>query len=216
MTFFGFFVAFITLISIFTGYKIYEKVLNKSEDKKRESIAEKIVVLFFVSLLMTGINIMTFVSSYTFIWEKTYRAYYEPRYEATVIGYKKELVKTQSFGKSSYYDRPVYFPKVVYTDENGVKVFKTLDFTTNTPLKTGEKVKITDTSSRTSANALDIDPIMLLFAGVFTGVAAFFTSLLSTYITVFALKKRIRISIYFALGIMIVNGVCIGLLYLKM
>ncbi|MFN1215380.1 hypothetical protein ACKW6Q_00210 [Chryseobacterium kwangjuense] len=216
MTFFGFFITFIVLISIFTGYKIYKKVLNKSDDKKKERIGEKIVVLFFVSLLMTIVNIMTFVSSYSFIWEKTYRAYHEPVYEATVIGYKKELVKTQSFGKSSYYDRPVYFPKVVYTDENGARVIKTLDFTANNPLKTGEKVKITDNSSRTSANALDINPVMLLFADIFTGVAAFFTSLLSTYITGFALKKRIKISIYFALGIMIVNIVCIGLLYLKM
>lgn len=215
MTFFGFFVAFVNIISLFIGYRIYRKLRAKSVDKKEGSILEKGFVLFFVCLLMICINTMTFVSSYTFIWEKTYRAYVELTYEATVVGYKKELVKTQSFGKSSYYDRPVFFPKVKYSDEKGQEIIKTLDFTTNKPLEVGEKIKITDAESQASANALDINWIMLFGTSVFTAVAGFFAFLLFTYISNYDLKKRIHLSVWFALGIMILN--CIGtlLLYLK-
>lgn len=215
MTSFGFFVVLINIISLFIGYRIYKKLRSKSPDKKEGNIIEKGFVLFFVCLLMICINTMTFVSSYTFIWEKTYRAYVELKYEATVIGYKKELVKTQSFKGSSYYDRPVFFPKVKYINENGKEIIKTLDYTTNKPLEMGEKVKISDSDSQTSANALEINWIMLSFTCVFTALAGFFACLLFTYISNHDLKKRIWLSMWCGVGILIFNGLCTLLLYFK-
>lgn len=150
MTLFGFLIVLINIISIYIGYKIYKKISSKSPDKQEGGFIEKEFVLFFVCLIMICINTMTFVSSYTFIWEKTYRAYVELKYEATVIGFNKELVKTQSFKGSSYYDRPVFFPKVKYINDNGKEIIKTLDYTTNKPLALGEKIKISDSDYQKS------------------------------------------------------------------
>lgn len=87
---FGFFVVFVNVISLIVGYGIYRKILNTLVGKKNGGIVEKVAVLFFICLLMICINTMAFVSSYVFVWEKTYRAYVELKYEATVIvGIKK-------------------------------------------------------------------------------------------------------------------------------
>lgn len=215
MTFFGFFVAFVNIISLCIGYRIYKKLRAQSVGKKKGSILERGFVLFFVCLLMICINMMTFVISYTSIWMKTYRTYVELQYVATVIGYKKVLVRTQSFRKSSYDDVPMFFPKVKYNNEKGQEIIKTLDFTTNNPLEMGKKVKITDAESQTSANSLDIKWIMLFGTSVFTAVAGFFAFLLFTYISNYDLKKRIQLSLWFALGMMILNCICTLLLYLK-
>lgn len=93
-------------------------------------------------MISISIYLITFVLAYSFIWEKTYRAYIEVKYEATVIGYQKELVKTQSFKGSSYYDRPVFFPRVKYINNQGEEVIKTLDITTNNIIPIGESIVI--------------------------------------------------------------------------
>lgn len=164
---------------------------------------------------MVCINTMTFVASYVFVWEKTYRAYVELKYEATVIGYKKEIIKTQSFGRSSRTDSAVFFPEVRYVNGEGREVIKTLDFTSNEPIALGERIQITDSDSQASANALDVNWIMLFAASVFTAVAGFFAILLTLYISNYDLKKKVRLSGWFAMGFLFLNGASVFLLYLK-
>lgn len=60
---------------------------------------------------------LTLVLAYSYIWEKTFRAYNEQKFEAVVIGYKKEEIKTQNFKNGSYYNRSVFFPKIKYKNQ---------------------------------------------------------------------------------------------------
>lgn len=215
MSSFGFVVVFVNAISLFVGYGIYRKILGKPNDKKEAGAIEKVCVFLFICLLMVCINTMTFVAAYVFVWEKTYRAYAEVAYEATVVGYKKEIVKAQNFGGSSRTDTAVFFPEVRYVSRDGQEVTKTLDLTSNEPLALGEKIKITDSDSQASANALDVNWIMLLAASVFTGVAGFFASLLTLYISNYDLKKKVRLSRRFAVGLLVLNSAGVLLLHLK-
>lgn len=216
MTFFGCFVLVVTLFSVYAGYRIFNKVSqNKNRDKKEGGILEKGFLLFFVCLIMMVINTLTFVLSYSFFWEKAYRTLSENKYEAVVTGYKKEMVKSQNFRNSSYSDQPVYFPEVEFTNGEGNKIIKTLDVAENNPPKIGEHLQITDKSSEKSANAIDLNCIMFFFGSIFTGVAAFFACLLFSYTTEQTMKKRISVSAYSGLLILLINIGCVVIIYLK-
>ncbi|MCT2561537.1 hypothetical protein [Chryseobacterium herbae] len=216
MTFFGGFVAVIVLFSIFLGYGIFSKISGKKQDSgKTGGFLEKAFLLFFVSLIMVSMNALTFILSYSFFWEKAYRTFDEPQYTATVIGYKKEITKGKNFSNSSYSDRVIFFPRVEYTGANGEKIVKTLDITSNDPPALGEKVKITDAGNQDSTNAVELDWIMLAAGGVFTGVAAFFATLLATYGTSSVMKKRLRWSLRAGLVLILINVLCIVFIYLK-
>lgn len=216
MTFFGYFVVVVILFSIYAGYRIFSKIIRtRNADKKEGGILEKGFLLFFVCLIMMVINTLTFVLSYSFFWEKAYRTLSENRYEAVVTGYKKEMVKSQNFRNSSYSDKPVYFPEVEFTNGEGNKVIKTLDIAENNPPKIGEHLQITDKSSENSANAIDLNWIMFFFGSIFTGVAAFFACLLFSYTTEHTMKKRISVSAYSGLLILLINIGCVVIIYLK-
>lgn len=216
MTFFGYFVLVVTLFSVYAGYRIFSKIIRiRNRDKKEGSIPEKIFLLFFVCLVMIVINTLTFVLSYSFFWEKAYRTLSENRYEAVVTGYKKEMVKSQSFRNSSYSDKPVYFPEVEYTNREGDKITKTLDIAENNPPHIGQRLQITDKSSENSANAVDLNWMMLFLGSIFTAMAAFSACLLWSYTTAHSLKKRLILSIYCGLLILSLNIACIAVIYLK-
>jgi hypothetical protein len=116
---------------------------------------------------------MCFIFSYSFFWEKAFRTLDEQRYEATVIGYEKAIIKTQNFRNSAYYDKPFYFPKVKYRSSDGNVIIKPLDITSNNPPAIGQRLKITDKKSQDYANTIDLNWIMFILGCVFTSVAAF-------------------------------------------
>lgn len=216
MTFFGYFVVVITLLSVYAGYRIFSKIIRSGNTGKNErSALEKGFLLFFVCLLMVMINALTFILSYSFFWEKAYRSLNENRYEAVVIGYKKEMVKNQNFRSSSYSDKPVYFPEVEYINREGNKIIKTVDIAENNLPEIGQSLQITDSSSENSANAIDLNWIMFFFGSIFTGISAFFASLLFSYTTKQSMKKRIAVSVYSGLLILLINVGCIIIIYLK-
>ncbi|PIF46910.1 hypothetical protein CLU96_3956 [Chryseobacterium sp. 52] len=216
MTFFGYFVLGINLFSLYIGYRIFDKVLKKKSSVKGEgNFFEKGLVLFFICLLMISINSLTMILSYTFFWEKAYRSISENKYEAVVIGYKKESVKTQNFRNSTYDNKFAYFPKVKYINSDGNEIIKTVDLTSNHPPSIGQKLPITDKNTRGSANTIDINGMMFIIGGVFTGIAAFFASLISTYVTQYTFRKRIALSLYAALIIGILNGTCTLIMYFR-
>lgn len=216
MTFFGYFVLAVSLFSLYIGYGIFDKILKKKGETKGEpGILEKGLGLLFICLLMISINSLTMILSYTYFWEKTYRTITEEQYEAVVIGYEKETIKVQNFRNSGYDDEVVFFPKVKYKDVDGKEVIKTVDITDNEPPAIGTSLKITDKESKESANATEVDGIMFIFGCIFTGLGAFFTCLLSTYATQYTFKRRIRLSVYCGLAMLVLNIVCIILIGMK-
>lgn len=56
---------------------------------------------------------------------------------------------------------------------------------------------------------------MLLAASVFAAVAGFFASLLTLYISNYDVKKKVRMSRRFAIGLLVLNNAGVLLLYLK-
>ncbi|MGG5208455.1 hypothetical protein ACQWU4_05870 [Chryseobacterium sp. MIQD13] len=217
MTFFGGLVAVVVLFSLFIGYRIFSRISDKKEHSGRKGgFFEKIFLFLFIAVLMISINALTFILSYTFFWEKAYRTFDEPQYTATVVGYKKEITKAKNFPSSSTYsDKVIFFPKVEYTDAEGRKIVKTLDITSNNPPGLGEKIKITDAKDRDSTNAVELDWIMFAAGCVFTGVAALFAVLLSTYSTSYSMKKRVVWSLGAGAALTLINIFCIVFIYLK-
>lgn len=216
MTLLGYFFSAICLFSVYIAYRIFNKILKKrSAVKGKSGLLEKGFMLFFISLLVIALNSITMVLSYSFFWEKAYRTLSEKQYEAVVIGYKKENIATKNFSTSGHYNKPIYFPRVKYTNFNGKEVIKTLDITNNHPPAIGQVLKITDSEVNENANSIQLDWIMLVFGCIFTGLAAFFACLLTTYIRNDTLKKRITYSLYGALVIIVLNAGCILLMVLK-
>ncbi|WP_347217135.1 hypothetical protein [Chryseobacterium sp.] len=216
MTFLGYFFLIVCLLSIYTAYRIFDKILKKrSAIKGKIGWLEKGFMLFFISLIMISLNSITMVLSYSFFWEKAYRSISEKQYEAVVIGYKEENISTRNFPTSGYYNKMVYFPQVKYIGSNGKEVIKTLDITDNHPPAIGQTLRITDSVTRERANRIELNWIMLAFGCAFTGLAAFFTCLLTTYIKNETLKKRISLSLYGALVILALNAGCVLLIWLK-
>ncbi|RQO38047.1 hypothetical protein DBR39_14285 [Chryseobacterium sp. KBW03] len=216
MTFLGYFTTIIVIFSLYKGYKIFTKfAANRDQSGKKAGLLEKCFLLFIISIIMISVNAMTFVLSYTFFWEKAYRTFDEPKYEATVVGYKKEITKFKSFSNSTYRDKVIFFPKVEYTDNNGKKVIKTLDITSDNPPSMGQKLKITDKAGEESTNVLQLDWVMFAAGCIFTGFAAFFASLISTYTTSYPMKKRMSWSVRLALLLIFINISCIVFIYLK-
>lgn len=216
MTFLGYFVAIIVIFSLYKGYKIFSKFAsNRDHSGKKGGLLEKAFLLFIISTIMISVNAMAFVLSYTFFWEKAYRTFDEPQYEATVVGYKKEITKFKNFSNSTYRDKAIFFPKVEYTDANGENVIKTIDITSDNPPALGQKLKITDKAGAENTNAMQLDWIMFAAGCIFTGFAAFFASLISTYTTSSPMKKRISWSFKLALLLIFINISCIVFIYLK-
>ncbi|WP_131705347.1 hypothetical protein [Chryseobacterium sp. BLS98] len=217
MTFFGGLIAVVVLLSVFLGYRIFSKISDqRNHSGKTGGVLEKTFLFLFISLIMVSVNALTFILSYTFFWEKAYRTFDEPQYTATVVGYKKEITKAKSFPSSSTYsDKAIFFPKVEYTDANGKKIVKTLDITSNNPPELGEKIKITDAKDRDTTNAVELDWIMFAAGCFFTGIAAFFAALLSTYSTPYPMKKRVAWSLGAGAALTLINIFCIVFIYLK-
>ncbi|REC63515.1 hypothetical protein DRF65_05310 [Chryseobacterium pennae] len=216
MTFLGYFFSAVCLFSLYIAYRIFNKILkSKSAVKGKIGFIEKGFMLIFISLLIITVNSLTLVLSYSFFWEKAYRGISEKQYEAVVIGYKKETIATRNFSTSGYYNKQVYFPEVKYINVNGKEVIKALDLTDNIPPAIGQTLKITDTEVSEKANRIELNWIMMAFGSVFTGLTAFFACLLTTYLRNEAFKKRVSISLYGALVIWVLNGVCILLMWLK-
>ncbi|OCA79233.1 hypothetical protein BBH99_19525 [Chryseobacterium contaminans] len=216
MTFFGYFFLAIFLFSLYIAYRIFNKILKKrSAVKGKTGWLEKGFMLFFISLIVIALNGVTMVLSYSFFWEKAYRTLSEKQYEAVVIGYKKENISTKNFSTSGYYNKTVYFPKVRYSNINGREVIKTLDITNDHPPAIGQTLKITDNETNEAANGIELDWIMSVFGCIFTGLAAFFACLFTTYIKNDTFKKRIVFSLYAALFMAVLNVGCILLMVFK-
>lgn len=216
MTLFGYFFVAICLFSLYIAYRIFNKILKKrSAIKGKSGLLEKGFMLFFISLLVISLNGITMVLSYSFFWEKAYRTLSEKQYEAVVIGYKKENIAAKNFPTSGHYEKPVYFPRVKYTNFNGKEVIKTLDITDDHPPAIGQTLKITANEANEAANSIELDWVMFVFGSVFTGLAAFFACLLTTYIKNDPFKKRIIFSLYGACFIIVLNAGCILLMVFR-
>ncbi|QBJ86263.1 hypothetical protein DDI74_08355 [Chryseobacterium gleum] len=216
MTFLGYFTAVLVIFSLYKGYQVFTKfAANRQQLGKKGGLLEKVFLIFIISVIMISVNAMAFVLSFTFFWEKAYRTFDEPQYVATVVGYKKEITKFKNFSTSTYRDKVIFFPKVEYTDANGKKVIKTLDITTDYPPAMGQKSKITDKVGKDSTNTLQLDWVMFAAGCIFTGFAAFFASLISTYTTSYSMKKRMTLSFRIALLLIFINISCIVFIYLK-
>lgn len=216
MTFLGYLIAFVVVISLWIGYRIFLKIAAKKEkSSKSGSFLEKAFLLFFISLLMISVNALTFVLSYSFFWEKAFRTFSEPQFEAAVVGYKSEVTKSKNFSNSTYSDKVIFFPKVEYINSSGKKITKTLDMTSNHPPEIGEKVKITDSENNGSSNAIELNWILFIFGSILIGLCGFFAALLSTFITDYAMKRRLLLSAGFGFFLVIINLSCILFIYSK-
>lgn len=216
MTFLGYFFLIVCLFSCYIAYRIFDKILKRrSIVKGKSGLLEKGFILFFISLLIISLNSITMVLSYSFFWEKAYRTLSENQYEAVVIGYKKENIAAKNFPTSGRYDKPVYFPRVKYTNFKGEEVIKTLDITDDHPPAIGQTLRITDKEANENANSIELDWIMLISGCVFIGFTAFFACLITTYIKNETFKERIILSLYGALVIIVLNAGCILLMILK-
>lgn len=214
MNFFGFFVSFIFLLSLVIGYNIFKKIAktNRHSNKKNSFLGNTFLILF-ISIVMVTLNAITFITSYSFFWEKAYGTMMEDQYEAIVVGYEKNVSKTQNFRGSSYDDAYIFFPQAKYRSHNGKIMVKTLDITSNKPFEIGAKVKITDKKGKEKANTLNLNWGIFIFGAFFTGVSAFFTALLSTYTTNSSFMKRVKKSAFFGVLIFITNLCCVLILY---
>ncbi|MET3036291.1 hypothetical protein ABXT08_09330 [Chryseobacterium sp. NRRL B-14859] len=216
MTFLGYFAVVVVICSLYIAYRIFLKISEKNNDSgKKGSLVEKAFLVFFISLLVLSVNAMALILSYTFFWEKAYRAVNELQYEAVVVGYQKEIIKAKNFPTSAYTDKVIFFPKVEYTDRHGKKVVKTLDITSDTPPDTGKKLKVTDQKNQKNTNALELDWVMFAAGCIFTGVAAFFAALIGTYATPYPMRKRLMWSISSGIGLILINIFCVLFIYLK-
>lgn len=202
------------IFSTYIGFRIFNKILNeKKYSNKKNSIVEKIFLILFITIIILILNAMTFIMSYNFFWQKAYRSKTENHYVGIVVGYKKEISKTQNFQKSTYYDTYIFFPKVSYINDDGKTIIKTLDITSRKPFKIGEKVKLSDNLKKNRANTESLNWGIFILGGFFTGIAAFFLTLLSSYISIYSLKKRINLSIIVGISIIFVNLFCVIILY---
>lgn len=206
---------FTGILSLFVSYKVYCKIKNKSNDNNQKGIFGNLLLLIFINLIITSLYLFTFILSYSFFWEKAFRVSFEPIYNAEVVGYKEEIVKTQNFRGSTYYNKTIYFPKVKFLDSDGKEIIKVADITTNSPIAIGEKITITDSHSKKNINLLDSNWTMLLFGSIFTGLTSFFAVLLTSYLLNNSFKERIHLSGYFAMFFLFLNLLCVLLLYFK-
>jgi hypothetical protein len=76
-------------------------------------------------------------------------------------------------------------------NSEGKEVINVVDMTSNHPPSLGQTLKITDSTTRGSANNIDINGLMFIFGCIFTGVAGFFAVLIATYTTEYSLKKEL-------------------------
>lgn len=215
MSFFGVCLVLVCIFSLYFGYKIYKRLIDKKEKQNKKEFFGKVILFLFVNLIVVSLNLLIFILSYSYIWEKTFRAYHEQQYEALVIGYKKEEIKTQNFKGGGYYNKSVYFPKVKYKNNEEREIVKIIDQTSSSPHGVGEKIMITASSSQNSGNTLEVNWILFFFLIILIAVAAFFSSFLITYIRNFSIKKRIQKSILVTICITLLNVICVVLLYFK-
>lgn len=216
MTAFGIFTMIVGLTSLIIAYKIFLKISARKKNAQDEApFLEKFFLFFLISLVTVSVNIMTFIISYSFFWEKAYRASNEPHIEAKVIGYKKEVVKSKNFSQSSYSDKTVLFPEVEYADSQGRIVRKILDLTSNRPPEIGQKITITDSVSRETGNTMDIDWAMLGMGSLLSGVSGFFSALLLLFIGNRNLKNRITTGFVFGVLLVAVNLLCMLIIVYK-
>lgn len=94
-------------------------------------------------------------------------------------------------------------------------MIKTLDITSDNPPTMGQKLKITDKAGKENTNVIQLDWVMFAAGCFFTGFAAFFATLISTYTTSYPMKKRITWSVRLSLLLIFINISCIVFIYLK-
>lgn len=86
---------------MFIAYKIFRKISDKKSNEEKGNLLQKISLILFISTLLFSLNSLTFITSYSFFWNKVYRVISENKHEAVVIGYKKEILSSfSSFNKT--------------------------------------------------------------------------------------------------------------------
>lgn len=215
MTSLGYLSIVIIVCSLFIAYHLSLKIFRKTDNQGK--MLEKVFIIIFTSLILCILNSLTFITSYSYFWEKAYRSITENKYEAIVVGYQQEISSSKSSFNNTYLPNKkiIYFPKVRYTNSEGQEVTKKLDITSDKPLKIGKKIKITDNTEISNANTLQLDWFVFLGGSLLTGIAAFFSYLVSSYIGAYQMKKRVINSCYYGFSLMLFNILCIIIINLN-
>ena len=195
---------FLTFLSIFIAFRITKKIRNS---EKKGKTWETVFLFLFIFLIVGSLNVFSIFFSYTFIWEKGFRAVAEQKHEAIVVDYVVEKSYSQSFRGSSSYPVFIYFPVVKYKNAHGIEIKKKLDLTSNHPYKIGQTIKISANDVSKSANSIEFEPLMSVVAISLTAVAMFFWVLVSSYGFDKTMKERVKLSRNISIVLIIINGI---------
>ena len=195
---------FLTFLSIFIAFRITKKIRNS---EKKGKLWESGFLFIFTTLVVAILSLFSIFFSYTFIWEKGFRAVAEQKHEAIVVDYVVEKSYSQSFRGSSSYPVFIYFPVVKYKNARGIEIKKKLDVAKNHPYKIGQTIEISANDVSKSANSIEFDPLMSIVAISLTAVAMFFFVLVSSYGFGKTIKERVKLSRNFSILLVIINGI---------
>lgn len=195
---------FLAVLSLYFAYRITKKIASKGEKGK---LWESGFLFIFTTLVVAILSLFSIFFSYTFIWEKGFRAVAEQKHEAIVVDYVVEKSYSQSFRGSSSYPVFIYFPVVKYKNAHGIEIKKKLDLTSNHPYKFGQTIEISANDISKSANSIEFDPLMSIVAISLTAVAMFFFVLVSSYGFGKTMKERVKLSRNLSIILIIINGI---------
>ena len=195
---------FLTFLSIFIAFRITKKIRNS---EKKGKLWESGFLFIFTTLVVAILSLFSIFFSYTFIWEKGFRAVAEQKHEAIVVDYVVEKSYSQSFRGSSSYPVFIYFPVVKYKNAHGIEIKKKLDVAKNHPYKIGQTIEISANDVSKSANSIEFDPLMSVVSISLTAVAMFFFVLVSSYGFGKTIKERVKLSRNFSILLVIINGI---------
>ena len=195
---------FLTFLSIFIAFRITKKIRNS---EKKGKLWESGFLFIFTTLVVAILSLFSIFFSYTFIWEKGFRAVAEQKHEAIVVDYVVEKSYSQSFRGSSSYPVFIYFPVVKYKNAHGIEIKKKLDVAKNHPYKIGQTIEISANDVSKSANSIEFDPLMSVVSISLTAVAMFFFVLVSSYGFGKTMKERVKLSRNLSIILIIINGI---------
>ncbi|SKC03876.1 hypothetical protein SAMN05660477_02576 [Soonwooa buanensis] len=195
---------FLVVISFYFAFRITKKIASKSDKGK---IWESGFLFLFTFLIVGSLNLFSIFFSYTFIWEKGFRAVVEQKHEAVVVDYVIEKSYRKSTTGSGSYPILLYFPVVKFKNEKGIETKKKLDLTSNHPYKIGQTIKISANDASKNANSIEFEPLFSVIAISLTSVAMFFFVLVASFGFNKTMKERVKIARNISVLLFLINGI---------
>lgn len=195
---------FLVVISFYFSFRITKKIVSKNDKGK---IWQTGFLFFFTFLIVGSLNLFSIFFSYTFIWEKGFRAVVEQKHEAVVVDYVIEKSYRKSTTGSGSYPILLYFPVVKFKNDKGIETNKKLDLTSNHPYKIGQTIKISANDVSKNANSIEFEPLFSVIAISLTSVAMFFFVLVASFGFNKTMKERVKIARNISVLLLLINGI---------